>query len=287
MQARLTKMVSAMTVDVEDYFQVSAFESKISPENWDSLSLRVEDNTNRLIDLFNERNIKSTFFTLGWVAQRCPNLIKRIVSEGHELASHGLNHRRATTMNEKEFFQDVSDSKNILEDISGQQVLGYRAPSFSIDESNTWTYSILVDLGFKYSSSTYPISHDLYGVPSWPRFKYLRPEGILEVPVSTIRKGNKNIGIGGGGYFRLYPYWYSKRRIEHYFSHENQPYNFYFHPWEIDPQQPKVKGASLKSKLRHYINLNAMEKKLIRLIDEHNWATMQSVYLDGNEVKSL
>lgn len=271
-----------MTVDVEDYFQVSAFENVISKNDWNNLSLRVEENTYKLLDLFNQHNVKSTFFTLGWVAERCPNLIKAIVEQGHELASHGYSHQRATEMTVEQFREDVSKSKKILEDISGQKIYGYRAPSFSVNDTNTWIYQVLVELGFTYSSSTYPIEHDLYGVPSWPRFMYQRPEGIIEIPVPTVRRDEKNTGIGGGGYFRLYPYWLSKKRIDRYLNSENKPYSFYFHPWEIDPQQPKVVGASFKSKLRHYLNLNRMEGKVVRLLEDYQWDTMANVYLKDN-----
>ncbi len=269
----------AMTVDVEDYFQVSAFEDVVSPNDWGKLQLRVEQNTYRLLELFEQHNVKSTFFTLGWVAQRCPNLIKAIVEQGHELASHGYSHQRATLMTPEQFREDVSKSKQLLEESAGQAIIGYRAPSFSFNDSNTWVFQELVDLGFEYSSSTFPIEHDLYGVPNWPRFKYQRPEGIIEIPVPTVRKGDKNTGIGGGGYFRLYPYWLSKRRIENYLKSEQQPYSFYFHPWEIDPKQPRVAGASMKSKLRHYVNLAKMEDKVGRLLDDYQWSTMKDVYL--------
>lgn len=272
---------NAMTVDVEDYFHVSAFESAIKKSDWDSLQLRVEENTFQLLDLFDKYNAKSTFFTLGWVAERCPNLIKAIVDRGHELASHGYSHQRATEMTPTQFKDDVLRSKQILEDISGQKITGYRAPSFSINESNTWTYEILVELGFEYSSSTYPIEHDLYGVPNWPRFKYERPEGIIEIPVPTIRKSGINTGIGGGGFYRLYPYWLSKKRINQFLATENQPYSFYFHPWEIDPHQPKINGASMKSRFRHYLNLSRMEGKIIRLLEDFNWSTMHNVYIES------
>ncbi len=273
-----------MTVDVEDYFHVSAFEKNIARADWSKLELRVERNTYRLLELFEQHQVKSTFFTLGWVAERCPNLIKAIVSQGHELASHGYSHQRATMMNTEQFRQDVSKSKQILEDAAGQTIIGYRAPSFSIDDTNTWVYDILIELGFEYSSSTYPITHDLYGVPDWPRFMYQRPEmvagkGIIEIPVPTSRKNEQNTGIGGGGYFRLYPYWLSKKRIDGYLKAEQQPYSFYFHPWEIDPQQPKVKAAPIKSKLRHYLNLSRMEGKVVRLLEDYQWDTMKSVYL--------
>ena len=269
-----------MTVDVEDYFHVSAFENVIEPKNWNDLTLRVEHNTHRLLELFDKHQAKCTFFTLGWVAEKCPELIKMIVDQGHELASHGFAHRRNTAMSQAEVKDDIYRSKALLEDLSGKEILGYRAPSFSINESNTWVFEILQELGFKYSSSTYPINHDLYGVPEWPRFPYMREEGILEIPIPTLRKNDKNVGIGGGGFFRLYPYWLSKRRIDAFHQQENQPYSFYFHPWEIDPNQPRIKEASFKSKIRHYINLSRMEAKLVRLLEDYEWSTMQSTYLD-------
>lgn len=270
--------LNAMTVDVEDYFQVSAFESVFAPDDWHSVGLRVDDNTNRLLDLFAEKNIKATFFTLAWVAQKCPTVIKRIVDEGHELASHGMAHRRLSTMTRAEAAEDIKLSKAILEDIGGTAVIGYRAPSFSISESNEWAFDVLVENGFVYSSSTYPIIHDLYGVPNWPRFKYKRKNGLIEIPIPTLNKKGRNIGVGGGGYFRLYPYWLSKRRITQFIQDEKVPYNFYFHPWEIDPDQPRIKNASLKSQLRHYVNLSRMENKLKRLLSDYRWGTMQQTY---------
>lgn len=281
----MSQLINAMTVDVEDYFHVAAFERNIVPSNWSNLELRVEKNTYRLLELFEQYNVKSTFFTLGWVAERCPNLIKAIVEQGHELASHSFAHQRAFIQTPQEFREDLIKSKLALEDASGKAIIGYRAPSFSINDTNTWVYDILIELGFEYSSSTYPIEHDLYGVPHWPRFKYERDESfdgrkIIEIPVPTVRKNDKNTGIGGGGFFRLYPYWLSKQRIDNYLKTENQPYSFYFHPWEIDPHQPKVEGASLKSKLRHYLNLSKMEGKVERLLKDYQWDTMKSVYLN-------
>jgi polysaccharide deacetylase family protein (PEP-CTERM system associated) len=276
---RVVPEKQVLTVDVEDYFHVSAFEKAIDRSDWVNLEQRVEASTHRLLELFSEHNAKCTFFTLGWVAERYPNLIKAIVDQGHELASHGFSHQRATIMTPDEFREDVSRSKQVLEAASGQAILGYRAPSFSFNDSNVWVYNILKELGFEYSSSTYPIKHDLYGVPKWPRFKYERPEGIIEIPVPTIRKNSTNTGIGGGGYFRLYPYWFSKKRINNYLTKENQPYSFYFHPWEIDPEQPRIAGASIKSKLRHYLNLSRMEGKVVKLLDDYQWDTMKSVYL--------
>lgn len=276
---KLDSRLNAMTVDVEDYFQVSAFEDVINKDSWDSQQLRVGQNTHRLLDLFAEHNVKSTFFTLGWVAKRCPDVIKRIISEGHELASHGLEHQRATTMTRTQFEKDVYDSKAILEDVSGSAIKGYRAPSFSVNDSNTWVYEVLVEQGFIYSSSTYPIEHDLYGVPSWPRFKYQREEGIIEIPIPTIRKKNTNVGIGGGGFYRLYPYWLSKKRILSFMESETAPYSFYFHPWEIDADQPYIKNANWRSKFRHYINLSRMESKIEMLLKDFNWGSMYDVYI--------
>lgn len=274
------KPMNVMTVDVEDYFHVSAFESVISPNEWTNITPRVGDNTHRLIDLFNENNVKATFFTLGWVAKHCPDVVKRIVDEGHELASHGSNHRRNTTMSRDEVMSDIAQSKDILEQLSGSEVIGYRAPSFSINKENEYVFELLVELGFKYSSSTYPIEHDLYGVPDWPRFVHKRTEGITEIPIPTLSNGDKNKGIGGGGFFRLLPYWLSKRRIDAYLKETNQPYNFYFHPWEIDANQPRVKDAPFKSKVRHYVNLHVMEKKLVKLMKDYQWGCMRDVYKD-------
>lgn len=275
----------AMTVDVEDYFHVSAFENTIKRDSWHKMPLRVDHNTHVLLDLFAQYNVKATFFTLGWVAEKCPAVIRRMVEEGHEVASHGLDHTRLTQMDRAHFIQDVTTSKAILEDITGKAVVGYRAPSFSVNKTNEWVYEELVRLGFVYSSSTYPIQHDLYGVPDWPRFKYERPEGIIEIPVPTVMKNGENKGIGGGGYFRLFPYWLSKKRIQSYFKTESAPYNFYFHPWEIDPKQPKINDASLKSKFRHYINLDRMQGKLEKLMTDFQWNTMSYVYEIGEQPK--
>lgn len=274
------KKTHAMTVDVEDYFHVSAFDSLFSQKDWPNLEHRVDNNTRRLLDLFDEHGAKSTFFILGAVAEKFPDLVTEIDKRGHEVASHGFAHRRATTQTQQVFKEDVYRSKSFLEDTLGKSINGYRAPSFSINDTNEWAYETLVELGFKYSSSTYPIEHDLYGVPDWPRFKYDRPEGIIEIPVPTIRKNHKNKGIGGGGYFRLYPYWLSKRRIQKFEQEENAPYSFYFHPWEIDAEQPRIKDAPLLSKFRHYVNLSKMEGKIVQLLKEHQWDTMQSVYLE-------
>ncbi|MDU0356382.1 DUF3473 domain-containing protein [Paraglaciecola aquimarina] len=272
-------IINAMTVDVEDFFHVSAFESVISPDDWHKFMPRVDRNTKRLLDLFEQHNASATFFVLGWVADKYPELIKEISARGHEVASHGFSHRRATEQTPKEFREDVIRSKALLEDLTNKEVVGYRAPSFSIGYDNEWAFNELSDIGFKYSSSTYPVKHDLYGVPEWPRFCHQRKEGIIEIPISTISRSTGNTGIGGGGFFRLYPYWLSKQRIDKYLQEESQPYNFYFHPWEIDPDQPRVAGAGLKSKFRHYVNLSKMENKLIRLLNDYKWQSFSDVYL--------
>ena len=267
-----------MTVDVEDFFHVSAFESVISPSQWKDYQPRVDTNTRRLLDLFAKKEVKSTFFVLGWVAERYPDLIKEIHQQGHEVASHGYAHRRASLQSPDEFLQDVKRSKDHLEDLLGEQVIGYRAPSFSIGYTNEWAFEVLAELGFKYSSSTYPVKHDLYGTPDWPRFAYNRPEGILEIPIPTSKLFGKQVPIGGGGYFRLYPYKITESLVRRYLRQEKQPYSFYFHPWEIDADQPRLKNAPLKSRFRHYVNLHRTEAKLTRLLDDFNWSTMRDVY---------
>ena len=271
-------VLNAMTVDVEDFFHVSAFESVISPSQWKDYQPRVDTNTRRLLDLFAKKEVKSTFFVLGWVAERYPDLIKEIHSQGHEVASHGYAHKRVILLSRDEFLQDVKRSKNHLEDLLGEQIIGYRAPSFSIGYSNEWAFEVLAELGFKYSSSTYPVKHDLYGTPDWPRFAYNRPENIIEIPIPTLRLMGKQIPIGGGGYFRLYPYKLTQKLVSKYLRQEKQPYSFYFHPWEIDTDQPRLKNAPLKSRFRHYVNLHRTEAKLIRLLDDFNWSTMRDVY---------
>lgn len=267
-----------MTVDVEDFFHVSAFESIIQPEQWKDYQPRVDANTRRLLDIFAKANVKSTFFTLGWVAEKYPELIKEIHRQGHEVASHGYAHRRASEQTPEEFKLDVIRSKQHLEDLIGEKVSGYRAPSFSIGYKSEWAFEILAELGFVYSSSTYPVKHDLYGTPDWPRFAYKRPENIIEIPIPTLRMLGKQVPIGGGGYFRLYPYQMTKKLISRYLKQEKQPYSFYFHPWEIDAEQPRLNDAPLKSRFRHYVNLSKTESKLEKLLSDFSWSTMKDVY---------
>jgi polysaccharide deacetylase family protein (PEP-CTERM system associated) len=272
------QILNAMTVDVEDFFHVSAFESIIEPSQWKDYQPRVDANTRRLLDLFAKHNIKSTFFVLGWVAERYPELISEIHRQGHEIASHGYAHRRATQQTRDEFFNDVKRSKDHLENLVGERITGYRAPSFSIGYDNEWAFEVLAELDFGYSSSTYPVKHDLYGTPDWPRFTYKRKEGIIEIPIPTLKLMGKQTPIGGGGYFRLYPYALNKFLISRYLKKEQQPYSFYFHPWEIDHEQPRLNNAPLKSRFRHYINLDKTYGKLERLLTDFSWGTMKDVY---------
>lgn len=281
--SNLSNQPCAMTVDVEDYFHVSAFEKVIKREEWGKrFPLRVEKNTYRLLEIFDENNVKATFFMLGWVADACPKLTRDIVDAGHELASHGYSHKRATDQTAEEFEQDVYRSKALLEDLSGVEIRGYRAPSFSINPNSEWAFSVLAKLGFIYSSSTYPVKHDLYGAPDWPKEKYFRPEGIFEIPIPTLHKLQRSVPIGGGGFFRLYPYSMSKALIKDYIKTTGLPYSFYFHPWEIDSEQPRITGATFKSNFRHYLNLNRMEARIRCLLDDFSWNTMSHVFqLDG------
>lgn len=275
--------MNAMSVDVEDYFHVSAFESSINRADWDNLECRVEQNTHRCMELFSDADIKATFFVLGWVAERYPALIKEIVAEGHELASHGFTHQRIALLTQKEFREEIKLTKTLLEEIGGVEVIGYRAPSYSIVQSTLWAHEILAEEGYQYSSSVYPVKHDLYGIHDAPRFKYqTEPAGITEIPVSTITVAGRNIPCGGGGFFRLFPYMLSKWAIDRVNQSESQPTNFYFHPWEIDPSQPRQENISMKSHFRHYLNLNRMEPQLVQLLKDFKWGTMQDVYLKGN-----
>ncbi|MDP2561125.1 XrtA system polysaccharide deacetylase [Psychrobium sp. 1_MG-2023] len=271
-------ITNAMTVDVEDYFQVSAFAKHYPHSRWDSQPLRVEKNTQRLLSLFNKHQIKATFFTLSWVAERCPNLIKEIVAQGHELASHGHWHQRVSELSPQEFKQDLYRSKSILEQVSGVEVMGYRAPSFSIGDENFWAFEIIRELGFRYSSSTYPIKHDHYGVPQWPRFSYQVIDELIEIPVTTLKRYCKTWPIAGGGYFRLAPYQLSRWALKQFHLQEQRAAVFYVHPWELDPQQPRTCGVGYKTRFRHYLNLDKVEQRLGCLLTDFNWSTMKNVY---------
>ena len=268
-----------MSVDVEDYFQVAAFDKIIDRSDWDTLPHRVKNNTNKILDLFKQQNIQATFFVLGWVAERYPELVERIINEGHELASHGYAHQRATHQSREEFKQDIIKAKKILEDISAVEVKGYRAPSYSINKTNLWVHDELLEAGYQYSSSVYPVKHDLYGIPDAPRFAYRCENGLLEIPITTTQIGNRNFPAGGGGFFRLYPYALSRWIIQKGNKQDKQPSIFYFHPWEIDPGQPRQNNASAKSRFRHYLNLHKTEPRLKKLLQDFNWDRMDNIFL--------
>ncbi|PIE39513.1 MAG: polysaccharide deacetylase family protein [Gammaproteobacteria bacterium] len=269
-----------MSVDVEDYFQVSAFEDCVDRRDWDGMESRVEINVYRILSLFGEYNIKATFFTLGWVAQRYPRMIERIVEGGHEVASHGWDHKRVTEMTPEQFAADVVKAKQLLEKLSGQQVIGYRAPSYSIGSDNLWAQDVLADTGHVYSSSVVPVKHDLYGMPEAPRFAYKAAEGrLLEIPITTVPVAGRNINCGGGGWFRLFPYAFTRRALKKVNQQEGESAVFYFHPWEVDPEQPRIEGASFKSRFRHYLNLQRMEPRLEQLIRDFSWGRMDEVFV--------
>jgi len=273
-------VVNAMTVDVEDYFQVSAFERYVDKAQWPTWPLRVQDNTLRILDLFAAHQVRGTFFTLGWVAERYPDLIKRIVSEGHEIASHGWDHVRVNTQTPDEFRKDIERTRKLLQDISGEPVLGYRAASYSIGASEAWAWEQLADAGHRYSSSIVPIRHDLYGIPGAPRFAFDAVGGrLLEIPITTVALAGRNINCGGGGWFRLFPYPFSRWALARVNELDGQAGIFYFHPWEIDPRQPRPQGLGLKTRFRHYLNLNRTYARLERLLADFRWGRMDEIFL--------
>lgn len=279
MPTRETRPRNAMTIDVEDYFQVSAFAPYIARGDWDSRECRVERNVDRILGLLAEQGTQATFFTLGWVAERYPQLVRRIVEGGHEIASHGYGHERASDLSPEAFRADVGRAKALLEDLSGREVLGYRAPSFSIGECNLWAFDVLRDCGYRYSSSVYPIRHDHYGMPDSPRFAYPVREGLLEVPVTTLRLRGRNLPSSGGGYFRLLPYALSRWLIEQVNRNDQQSAVFYFHPWEIDPGQPRIAGIDAKTRFRHYVNIGRTEARIAQLLRDFAWGRMDQIFL--------
>jgi polysaccharide deacetylase family protein (PEP-CTERM system associated) len=279
MPARPLKPINALTVDVEDYFQVEAFASVIDRSEWDSMPRRVAWNTNRLLDLFAEAKVTATFFTLGWVAQRHPELVRRIAIEGHELASHGSDHHRADQQSPEQFRIDVRGGKALLEDISGVSILGYRAPTFSVGRRSLWAHAILAEEGFRYSSSVYPVAHDLYGEPGAPRRPFCPCPGLVEIPLSTIQLFGRNMPVSGGGYFRLLPYRLTCWGLRKAERDLRVPSIFYLHPWEIDPGQPRQRNAPLRSRFRHYLNLRRAEPRLRRLLRDFAWTTVEQAFL--------
>jgi len=268
-------VVNGLSVDIEDWFQVGAFERIVRREDWDTLQPRVERNSEAVLALFARHGVYATFFTLGWVAERYPDLIRRIAAAGHEVASHGWDHVRVFTMTPGQFRADIGRTRALLEDLTGRRVTGYRAPSFSIDRRTPWAHEILAEEGYAYSSSVAPISHDHYGWPGAPRFAFrpVKESALVELPVTTAKFGGKLLAAGGGGFFRLLPYRFSRWAIRQV-NREGRPAIFYFHPWEIDPGQPRLGNAPLRSKLRHYSRLGAMEAKLERVIREFRWGSV-------------
>ena len=276
---------NALTIDVEDYFQVSAFAPYIPRDQWNSRECRVERNVERILGMLEENSTSATFFTLGWIAERYPRLVQRIVDCGHELASHGYGHERASDLTEAAFFADIDSAKKLLEDLSGKEIKGYRAPSFSIGEGNLWAFDCLERAGYRYSSSVYPIKHDHYGMPDSPRFAHQIRDGLIEVPVTTARILDRNWPSSGGGYFRLMPYAVSRWLLDHVNRVDRQSAVFYFHPWEIDAEQPRIRGINAKTRFRHYVNLHRTEARIRRLLGDFKWARMDELFLSASPSK--
>lgn len=275
----MSMVVNAMTIDVEDYFQVSAFDDVVKRAEWDTRPSRVVSNTTRLLQVFDQYSIKGTFFVLGWVADRFPGLVRDISAAGHELASHGYSHRIVYSQTPDEFREDVRRAKASIEDVSGQVVAGYRAPSFSITKKSLWALDVLVEEGYRYDASIFPIRHDRYGIPDAPRHRHVltRPGGTLtEAPGSTVRVLGSNLPVAGGGYFRILPYWWTRWGIARLNRTESQPAVFYLHPWEIDPDQPRLAGSRL-SRFRHYRNLDKAEDRLKRLLTDFRFGMLKDV----------
>lgn len=274
---------NAMTIDVEDYFQVSAFASTIPREHWESLPCRVERNIDIALALLDEGKAHATFFTLGWIAERYPTIVRRIIDNGHELASHGYGHQRVSEMSRSEFNEDISRAKKTLEDLSGSPVIGYRAPSFSIGADNLWALDLLQEAGYQYSSSVYPIRHDHYGMPEAPRFAHYPrgKDGMLELPPTTAILLGRNLPAAGGGYFRLLPYQASRWLIRRVNRQDGKPCIFYFHPWELDPDQPRQFNISTKTRFRHYVNLKRMESRIQSLLRDFHWDRMDRIFMEA------
>jgi len=274
-------IVNVMTVDVEDYFQVQAFAGVIRRADWDAIAPRVEKNVERILEKFAGAGVHATFFTLGWIAERHPAMVRRIVAAGHELASHGHGHALVDSLDAGSFRADIHRARAVLEDIGGVAVQGYRAPTFSIGPRTPWAHQVLADEGYRYSSSTFPIRHDLYGDPDAPRFAY-RPAGaaLWELPMTTVRVLERNLPCAGGGYFRLLPYRLFRHGLRRFNRAERRPGIFYFHPWEVDPEQPRTAGASRLARFRHTVNLAAMSGRLDRLLGDFAWDRVDRVFAD-------
>ncbi len=270
--------VNGMSVDVEEHFHVQAFSDVIHRDSWQDHPRRAADNTARILDIFAQHSVQATFFVLGWLAEREPGMVKAIVAAGHELASHGFDHTPAFHQSPAEFRADISRTKAVLEDLGGVPVTGYRAPSFSVRKENEWVFGELSEAGYAYSSSIFPVRHDFYGWPEAPRFTF-RPadSDFLECPLTTVELGGSRYPCGGGGYFRIFPYSLFTWALRRVTERESRQAFFYLHPWEIDPDQPRVRGARLKSRLRHYLSLRRVEGRLHRLLDEFNWGRYDEI----------
>ena len=275
------RITNAFTCDVEDYFQVSALSPHFPREGWDAVPCRVERNVDRILEMLDGHGARGTFFTLGWIAERFPQLVRRIADNGHEVASHGYSHERASAMMPEAFSADIRLAKAVLEDITGRPVSGYRAPSFSIGTGNLWAHDCIAEAGYAYSSSVYPVKHDHYGIPDAPRFPWRLANGLVEVPVTTVRAFGRNWPAGGGGFFRLLPYSLSRWQIARVNADDRRPAIFYFHPWEIDPEQPRVREASAKTRFRHYVNLERTAARLDRLLSDFAWGRADEVFRDA------
>ena len=273
-------IVNALTIDVEDYFHVSALAPHFPRTEWEQVPCRVERNVNQILQLLDDHEARATFFVLGWIAERYPQLVRLIVAQGHEIASHGYEHERASAQSRDRFLADIVLAKAVLEDIGGESVAGYRAPSFSIGKANLWAHDCIAEAGYAYSSSVYPVHHDHYGMPDAPRFPYRLDSGLLEVPVTTMRWMGRNWPAGGGGFFRLLPYAVSRWQIARVNREDAHAAIFYFHPWEIDPEQPRVSRASMKTRFRHYVNLERTEGRLRCLLRDFAWGRADRVFAD-------
>lgn len=285
-----------LTIDVEDYYHVSAFENISPPATWPSRESRVERNTDSVLSILDEHDVKATFFILGWVAERFPQITKRIAAQGHEIASHGYLHQRVALQNRSDYRDDIRRSKQLLENQIGREIKGYRAPSYSITRQTDWAFDELLEAGYKYDSSIFPMKHDYYGIPDWPRFSGYAvkqdsrwipsqlpdpsEKSIREIPITTLRLGQKNLPIAGGGYFRLLPYATTRWGLRRINKLEKQPFVFYLHPWEFDPQQPRMKGCGSKSRFRHYLNLRKTQGRFVRLLNDFRFCPLGEGILD-------
>lgn len=274
-------VTNAMTIDVEDYFHVEAFASTIDRKDWDHLPQRVERNTERILEILAASSAQATFFVLGWIAQRHPALVRRILADGHELASHGSDHMRVDRLSPEAFRADVRQSKRVLEDAGGVLVRGYRAPTFSISRDSSWAHAVLLEEGYLYSSSVYPLKHDLYGSPGAPRTAFAPIPGLVEVPLTTVRIFRIDVPASGGGYFRLFPYRLTRWLLDQANQGNQAPAVFYLHPWELDLDQPRQHQAPRLSRFRHYLNLGLTEHRLQRLLRDFRWARIDHLFLTG------